>query len=200
MIRPQIDDFLSKLELICQTIDRAKIERVTNELFGAWEKERQVFVFGNGGSASTASHFACDLNKCTALPGKRRMRVLSLVDNLPWVSALTNDEGWDSVYVEQLRNFFRPGDLLLALSVHGGAGRASAGQWSQNCVKALLYGKENGGTVIGFSGYDGGVFNQICDISLIVPANSTPHVEAFHVVVHHLITTCLVERIRGSSL
>lgn len=195
-----IADFLGGLETICRTIDRERISAFTDVLFEAWRNDRQIFLIGNGGSASTASHFACDLNKCTTLPGKKRMRAHSLVDNLPLVSALTNDEGWENVYVEQLRNFFRPGDVVLGISVHGGTGRDKAGAWSQNLLKAMQYARDNEGSVVGFAGFDGGAFREVCDVCVIVPYETTPHVEAFHVALHHLVTFCLVERIRKYKL
>lgn len=191
-----IADFLGGIQDICQKVDRNAISQMIDILFQAWKDEKQIFLMGNGGSASTASHFACDLNKCTAFHGKKRMRVTSLVDNLPWISALTNDNGWENVYVEQLMNFFRPGDLLLGISVHGGKGRDQAGQWSQNLLKAMQYAKEREGTILGLAGFDGGAFQEICDVCVVVPYHTTPHVEAFHVTLHHLITFCLAEKIR----
>lgn len=190
-----IADFLGGLESICRTIDRESIRRTVDALFGLWEGDRQLFLVGNGGSASTASHFACDLNKCTIVPGKRRMRVHALVDNIPWVSALTNDDGWENVYVEQLRNFYRPGDGILGISVHGGQGKDKAGQWSQNLLKAMQYVRDAGGPVLGFAGFDGGAFRHVCHVAVVVPYNTTPHVEVFHVALHHLITGALANRI-----
>lgn len=193
-----ISDFLGGMERICREIDREKIDRVVNGIFELWQGDRQLFLIGNGGSASTASHFACDLNKCTIVPGKRRMRAVSLVDNVPLVSALTNDDGWENVYVEQLKNFLRPGDGILGISVHGGKGRDKAGQWSQNLLKAMQYVRDNGGPVFGFSGFDGGSFQEACDTNVVVPFNTTPHVEAFHVALHHLVASCLLEKIRNA--
>ena len=193
-----IADFLGGIETICHNIDRKSIDQTIDILYDAWKNDQQVFLIGNGGSASTATHFACDLNKCTIVPGKKRMRALSLVDNIPLVSALTNDDGWENVYIEQLRNFYRPGDVILGISVHGGKGRDKAGQWSQNLLKAMQFVKDNGGKAIGFAGFDGGAFKEICDAAVVVPYNTTPHVESFHVTLHHLITFCLAERIKGS--
>ncbi len=192
-------DFLGGIEKICRTIDKSAIARFTDRLFTAWREERQIFLLGNGGSASTASHFACDLNKCTAFPGKKRMKALALVDNIPLISALTNDEGWDEIYVEQMKNFYRPGDVVLGISVHGGKGRDKAGQWSQNLLKAMDYVHQREGTVLGLAGYDGGAFLEVCDECIVVPFDTTPHVEAFHVVLHHLITFCLAEKIQAAK-
>lgn len=192
-----IADFLGGMEHICRAIDRNKVLAIGEGLFDLWKKEHQVFLIGNGGSASTASHFACDLNKCTIVPGKKRMRAVSLVDNLPLVSALTNDDGWENVYIEQLRNFMRPGDGILAISVHGGKGRDKAGVWSQNLLKAMQFVSDAGGPVYGFSGFDGGSFEEVCDVNLVVPYETTPHVEAFHVALHHLITGLVADKIRS---
>ncbi len=194
-----ISDFLGGIEKICQQIDRAKIEKATDMIFQTWKTGKQVFLIGNGGSASTATHFACDLSKCTWADGKRRLRVQSLVDNIPLLTALTNDCGWSSVYIEQLRSHLTPGDLLIAISVHGGSGKDKAEAWSQNLVQGIKYAKENGAATLGFSGFDGGLFNEVCDLNLIVPYNTTPHVEAFHVTLHHLITWVVMERIRASN-
>lgn len=194
-----IADFLGGIETICQNVNRDSIDQAIEILYGAWKNDNQVFMIGNGGSASTATHFACDLNKCTAIEGKKRMRVWSLVDNIPLMSALTNDNGWEDVYIEQLKNFYRPGDVILAISVHGGKGQDKAGNWSQNLLKAMQYVKDNGGKVIGFSGFDGGAFPQVSDASVVVPFETTPHVEAFHVALHHLITFCVAEKIRMSD-
>ena len=193
-----VADFLGGIETICRTIDRCEIDRLINSLFDIWQKDQQLFLIGNGGSASTASHFACDLNKCTIVPGKRRMRVQALVDNIPLVSALTNDDGWDNVYIEQLLNFYRPGDAILGISVHGGRGRDKAGQWSQNLLKAMQFVRDQKGPVFGFAGFDGGAFKEICDVCVVVPYDTTPHVEAFHVALHHLVATALYSKIQST--
>jgi D-sedoheptulose 7-phosphate isomerase len=174
------------------------VDRTIEALFAAWQRGNTVFTCGNGGSAGTATHLAADLFKCTIAPGRPRLRAMSLVDNVPLMSALTNDDGWDKVYEEQLKTLFRPGDVVLAISVHGGSGRDKAGLWSQNLLRALQYAKDNGGQAIGFSGFDGGAMKELCDVCVVVPYQTTPHVEAYHVVIHHLVTFCLAEKIRNS--
>jgi D-sedoheptulose 7-phosphate isomerase len=152
-------------------------------------------MLGNGGSASTSTHFACDLNKWVSDNTDRKFRAFSLVDNIPMVSALTNDNGWSDIYYEQLRNFFRKGDVVVAISVHGGSGSDKAGPWSQNLLKAVKYAKDNGGKVIGLAGFDGGVLRTAADACIVVPANSTPHVEGMHLVLTHLMCEQLREKI-----
>jgi D-sedoheptulose 7-phosphate isomerase len=121
------------------------------------------------------------------------LRAISLVDNIPLNSALINDEGWSEVFVQQLERMFDKGDVVIALSVHGGAGQDKAGAWSQNLLKAIDYVNKNGGKSIGLSGFDGGAMKTLCTCCITVPANSTPIVESFHVVLHHLITWQLYE-------
>jgi len=168
-------------------------------LYYTWLNDRRVFLIGNGGSAGTASHFCADLNKCTVVPGQKRMKAMSLVDNVSLTSAITNDDGWENLFVEQLETFFEPGDVVLALSVHGGSGSDKAGPWSQNLLKALKYARDHGGTAVGFSGFDGGPMKEIADVCVVVPYNTTPHVEAFHVVLHHLIAFRLKEKIASQA-
>jgi len=194
-----IGSFLNGIQQIAATIDQAAIDRSIELLYTAWERRNTVFTCGNGGSASTATHLAADLFKCTLVEGQPRLRALSLVDNIPLVSALVNDNGWDQVYLEQLKTLFRPGDVLLAISVHGGSGRDQAGQWSQNLLRAMQFARENAGYAIGFSGFDGGAMKQLADVCIVVPFETTPHVESFHVVLHHLVTFCLAERIRQTA-
>ena len=191
-----IGGFLDGIVTIAQRISREDIDKLIEVIFAAWRRGSTIFTFGNGGSASTSTHMAADLFKCTIADDKPRLRVMSLVDNIPLMSALTNDNGWESVYIEQLKTLFRPGDVVLAISVHGGSGRDKAGLWSQNLLKALQYAKENGGYALGLSGFDGGAMKEVADACVVVPYNTTPHVEGFHVVLHHLVTFCLAEKIR----
>lgn len=152
-----------------------------------------IFTIGNGGSASTASHLCADLNKWATGDGKIPTKAVCLLDNVSAMTALTNDNGWDNVYIEQLKNFgVTSKDCIVGFSVHGGKGQDKAGQWSQNLTKAIAYVKEKGGSSIGITGFDGGAMKGLCDVNINIPANSTPHVEGFHVVVHH----CLVDGLR----
>jgi len=187
------DEYLHEVSGIAAALDRSEIDRAIDILYEAWKHDRQVFVIGNGGSASTSTHFACDLNKWVSDEADRKFRAFALVDNIPLMSALTNDNGWGDVYSEQLRNFFREGDVLVAISVHGGSGSDKAGPWSQNLLKAVKYVKDHGGKVVGLSGFDGGVLKTAADACIVVPAESTPHVEGMHLVLTHLIS----EQLRG---
>ena len=174
-----------------------------DSLYQAWEQGPTVYTMGNGGSASTATHFASDLAKYTISRGKQRFRAVSLVDNVPLVSAWTNDSGFGSIFAEQLEPWLKEGDVLVGLSVHGGSGTGGAGPWSQNLVQAMAFARERGAKIIGLSGFEGGAMKEMADVCIIVPVDSepygTPLVESYHVLLHHLICLGLKLRIEGSD-
>jgi D-sedoheptulose 7-phosphate isomerase len=192
-----IENYLSEMKRVIGEISRDDLDRIIEILFEAWRDGKQVFTCGNGGSASTATHFACDLAKTTIVEGKKRFRVIGLNDNIPLMSAIINDEGFDNLFSEQLLSLFQQGDVLLCISVHGGSGRDKAELWSQNLLKAMKLAKELGGKRIGLSGFDGGPMKEIADACIVVHINSTPHVESFHLALEHLICSCLREKIVG---
>jgi D-sedoheptulose 7-phosphate isomerase len=191
-----IDRYFAEMRQIVDTISREDIDRVIEALYAAWREGRTVFLMGNGGSASTATHFACDLSKVTVSEGRPRLRAISLCDNPALLSALTNDEGFAHIFSEQIRSLMRPRDVLVGISVHGGSGSDKAGLWSQNLLRAMHVAKDEfQATVVGFSGFDGGAFRQVADICVTVPLASTPQVESFHLALEHLIAFCLKEKI-----
>ena len=149
-----------------------------------------VYTMGCGGSASTATHFAADLAKTVG-----GFKAISLVDNIPLVSAYTNDLGWESVFEGQLKSWLTKNDVLVGFSVHGGNK-----QWSGNLTKAMQLTKKIGAKIIGFSGFDGGTMKELADACLIVKTKSevygTPLVEALHGVLTHGIIFDLKERIK----
>lgn len=194
-----IDKYFREMEEIIKVISRRDIEKVIDALFTAWKENRQVFIMGNGGSASTATHFVCDLSKCTVVEGKRRFRVIGLTDNVPLMSAWINDSGFENLFSEQLKNLLQPHDVVIGISVHGGSGSDKAGAWSQNLLKAMQLAKDNTALTIGFSGFEGGAMKTLADICIVVPYNSTPQVESFHVALEHLICNCLAEKIKASD-
>ncbi len=193
-----IDAYLEALQDLGQTLPRQDIYRVVDILFDAWRGGKAAYTMGNGGSASTATHFACDLAKCTIVPGKKRLRATALVDNVPLVSAWTNDSGFGSIFAQQLEPWLEEGDVVIELSVHGGSGDGDAGPWSQNLVQVARLAKERGAMVIGFSGFGGGALKEMADVCLVIPVDEeplgTPLVESYHVALHHLI--CVALRLR----
>ena len=198
--REYIEGFLADVEKISREVSRDDIERVIQTLFEAWKENQQVFVMGNGGSASTATHLVSDLVKTiNDKPGARGIRAMALVDNIPLASAITNDRGWENLYVSQLETFYQRGDVGIGISVHGGSGKDIGGQWSQNLLKGLQFIKDRGGRTIGLSGFDGGPMAKLVDAPVVVRADSTPLVEGFHVVLHHLIVFRLKELIANEA-
>jgi len=191
----QIEQYFEEIKKIADTISREDIDRAIELLFDAWKNDNQVFFCGNGGSAGTATHFMCDLFKVTIVKDKKRFKAFCLNDNIPLMTALINDKGFDDLFIEQLKNLYKAGDVLVCLSVHGGSGKDKAGLWSQNILKAMDYVKKHDGKTIGFSGFDGGAMKDVADVCVVVPFNATPHVEAFHVVLQHLIAFRLKEKI-----
>lgn len=195
MSKEFIKTYLSEMKSVIDKMPVEDIEKATDLLFDAWQRGSRVFICGNGGSASTATHFACDLSKVTILEGKKRFKAYCLNDNIPLITALVNDNGFDNLFYEQLKGRFEEGDVLICLSVHGGAGKDKAGAWSQNLLKAMRYAEATGGRTIGFSGFDGGPMKEVADVCIVVPANSTPQVESSHAALEHLICFSLKERI-----
>lgn len=177
-----------------------ELVKVIKLLFNVWKRNGTVFAMGCGGSASTATHFAADLAKTVMAEGRRGFRAISLVDNIPLVSAWTNDQGWGTVFSGQLDPWLTKNDVLVGFSVHGGSGSGEAGPWSQNLVAAMKLANQRQAKIIGFSGFDGGAMKKMADVCLVVPINSepygTPGVEAFHVVLHHAIIYSLKNMIK----
>lgn len=194
-----VRNYLSDVNKVTKALSVEDIDKAIEILFEAWNNGNQVFTCGNGGSASTATHFSCDLSKTTIVDGKKRFKAHCLNDNIPLMSALINDNGFDNLFYEQLVNLFKKGDVLICISVHGGVGKDKAGAWSQNLIKAMKYVQDNGGKTIGLSGFDGGLMKEIADACIVVPINSTPQVESFHLALEHLICACLRQKIEESE-
>lgn len=185
-------------------LDSEEYKKVVEMLFECYKRGGTVFTMGCGGSASTATHFAADLAKTTMVDNKQGFKAMALVDNIPLVSAWTNDKGWGTVFEGQLRAWLTKNDVLVGFSVHGGSKRGDeAGSWSQNLVSAMTLAKERKAKIIGFSGFDGGAMEEMADVCLVIPTESdtfgTPLVEAMHVVLHHGLIFDLKKRINESN-
>src|SRR3990167_5182742 len=116
------DDYLKSVALACSKVDQEKIAQIIEVLFRAWQEKKNIYLFGNGGSASIAMHFTTDLGKGTYNEGKDRLRVFCLSENTDLMTALTNDNGWENVYIDQIKGMIGKGDILIGYSVHGGSG------------------------------------------------------------------------------
>ncbi len=195
--------FLSQVEAAASRVKAEyahELDEAINVLFRAWKENRWVFIMGNGGSASTATHLASDLAKTICeTPQDKGLKAMALVDNIPLVSAMTNDWGWENLYENQLKTYYEHGGVGIGISVHGGSGSDVAGQWSQNLMKGLQYIKDRGGPTIGLSGFDGGPMKNLVDVGIVVPVDSTPIVEGMHVGLHHLIVFGLKQKINADK-
>jgi len=191
-----IQTYLSESQEIIKKIVVEDIEAIISLLYKAWQQEATVFVMGNGGSSSTASHFAADLSKYPI--GKdntkkmKRFKVICLNDNIPLMSAWTNDVGFETIFSEQLKPWLKKNDVIVAFSVHGGSSGPMKGKkWSQNIPLAMKLAKEREAKIIGFSGDTGGNLHDMADACVVIPPidknTITPQVEGFHVVIHHLV-------------
>jgi D-sedoheptulose 7-phosphate isomerase len=166
-------------------IDLGAVDRAIDWLREARDNGRAVFVCGNGGSASTASHFVCDIVKGASYQREKRFRIQALTDSLPTLTAYSNDVGYDCVFEEQLRNFARPGDVVMAISGSGN---------SPNVVRAVDYANQAGCRTIGLTGRDGGKLGALAQLNVQVPVPHMGRIEDAHMIVCHMIGYYFMER------
>jgi D-sedoheptulose 7-phosphate isomerase len=171
--------YLDGLKKAIDSIPIEVVGRIIDILIQAYHEGRNVYIMGNGGSAATSSHFACDLGKSTAIDGKKRFRVVSLADNAPLLTAWSNDTHYDDVFVEQLRNLLRAGDVVIGIS--------SSGE-STNVIRAVEFARSAGAITISLTGFSGGRIRRVAEVCLVVPSFSVQHIEDAHHALHHLIT------------
>src|SRR5688572_270359 len=183
-----IHNYISTLQLTMDQLPRQLIADVIDLLQQARRKGSQVFILGNGGSASTASHFACDLAKNTRQEGLPHFRVIGLTDNMAMFSALANDEGYENVFSEQLSSLVRPGDIVIAISASGN---------SKNVIRAAEVAHRCGATVVGFTGFDGGGLRQLANFNIHVSSNIIEHVEDIHLMLEHLIVRSIKDQVQS---
>jgi D-sedoheptulose 7-phosphate isomerase len=171
--------YFDELQRVATGLSHDAVNQIADTLVKANESGRTVYLFGNGGSASLASHLACDLGKGTAYcNGGKRFRVLALTDNLPTLTAWANDAGYEDVFSEQLRNFVQPHDVAFAISGSGN---------SKNVLNALQVAREAGATTVGISGFEGGEMKSLCDLCVVVPSNNMQIIEDLHLSMAHAI-------------
>jgi D-sedoheptulose 7-phosphate isomerase len=182
-------DYVSRLRDVLAELDLDAVAAATAVLLDAYEHGHTVFICGNGGSASTASHMAADLGKNTVAAGRPRLRVLSLNDNMAWFSALANDLGYENVFVEQMGNLLQPRDVLIILSASGN---------SPNVVRAAEFAKAHGGRVLALVGFQGGRLRELADVAIHVKCDAYGPVEDVHLVLNHVFTEALRQKIRSA--
>ena len=174
-------DVISMLEKAVQELP-SKTRDIADVLTDARHAGKNVYVMGNGGSASTASHMASDLNKGANREDAPRFKAVALTDNVPLMMAWANDSSYDDVFVEQLRNHLEEGDVVIGFSGSGN---------STNVLKAVEYANRAGAVTIGITGFDGGKLARIAKISYIVPSDCMQQVEDAHLVIEHMLSVIL---------
>jgi D-sedoheptulose 7-phosphate isomerase len=185
-----VSEYREQMISAAQTVDSKLVDLAIDEFRRALVDDRQIFVFGNGGSASTASHFVTDIVKSASHAGAKRFRVMALTDSNSTITAYANDLHFEYVFVEQLKNFARPGDLLLAFSGSGN---------SENVLRAVRYANAIGCRTIGLAGFAGGKLRTEAQECLVVDAHHMGRVEDGHFIVQHLIVYYLMTHPNGAT-
>jgi len=183
-----IEEYLGGLQNCIEEISRQNIEEIADTVFNAYEKGHRIFIMGNGGSAATASHFACDLQKNTAAKGKQRMRATALTDNLSVITAIANDVEYNAVFEEQLIDQIDKGDVVIGITASGN---------SQNVLQAIKYAKNNGAIAVGLIGFGGGKLKDLADKSITLSCCDYGQVEDMHLVLEHIITSLVKSKIHA---
>lgn len=189
-----VSDYVAELRECLAAMAAPDVADLIVCLERAYDADRQVFIIGNGGSASTASHMACDLAKNLYPPASepvRRLRVASLTDNVALITAIANDCGYDQVFVEQLRNLLQPGDLVIAISASGN---------SPNVIEALAFARARGAVTAALLGFGGGRARDMVDVALVAASHDYGQVENLHLVINHLVAAWMRKRLAATAV
>jgi D-sedoheptulose 7-phosphate isomerase len=180
--RQIISGYIASARDILAAIPEDAIQAALSIVEETYSGSKVLFIFGNGGSAATSSHIAEDLSKGCACKGKPSLKAMSLTDNTPLLTALSNDFSYDAVFEKQLEIIYSPGDTVLAISASGN---------SKNVIHGVEYAKARGGRVIGFTGFDGGKLRALSDANIHVPYHDFGLVEDMHLLFGHILTACM---------
>ena len=183
MLPQDIPQYFKDLKKTIDNLPHPDIEKIRAELLRAYHAQRTVFVFGNGGSAATASHMVCDLGKGTTMvPRQKRFRIVSLTDNVPTLTAWANDVGYEYIFAEQLTGIVQPNDVVFAISGSGN---------SPNILRGLEVARKERGVVLGLTGYEGGKMRPLCDVCAVVPSDNMQIIEDMHHSIAHALFTAI---------
>ena len=181
--------YISEMSRALSQIDASAVDRFADLIFNAWRDNRHVYVFGNGGSAYTSSHFVTDLVKTASVEGKKRLHAISLLDNVGLTTALANDISYEESFRFPLASYAKTGDLAIGISCSGN---------SPNLLRACEWAKENGLTVIALTGFTGGKVKNLADLHINIPSENYGVIEDLHLSIAHIIAQGLKARIDGS--
>lgn len=186
---PKISAFLDETVRLLRALDLSAIESAKNILLDCYHRQGRIYTVGNGGSASTAQHFVCDLAKYVIPDGQRPFDARCLTDNVSLYTAWANDAQREDVFANQMRGLLTPNDVVLAISVHGGSG------FSADLVRAIRFANQTGARTIALVGFDGGILHKEATCSILVPVDSTPQTESIHLVIEHLLMSLIKEEL-----
>jgi len=182
----EISTYLNQVSALALRIPSKNIEELVTIIFEAYRNNRRIFIFGNGGGSATSSHFACDLAKGTAFPGKPRLKVICLSDNVPLITAWANDTDYTNTFGEQLKNLVEKNDVVIGLSGSG---------MSPNVINAFRVANNADAISVLLSGFGGGDAAVIADNSIIVPSRDMQQIEDIHLMLCHIIFRMVRSRI-----
>lgn len=189
-INREIDRYIENEKSALDRLDREQISRLIGVFVDALERECNIYIFGNGGSAATASHFQNDFNKGISEYTEKKFRFICLNDNVPTITAIANDIGYGEIYRQQLLGRVGEEDLVIAVSGSGN---------SENVINAVKYAKDQGALIIGLTGYQGGCLGTLCDIHVNAGVNSLQITEDIHMILDHLIMSILYKSLCGKE-
>ena len=184
LMRDSSYEYIEHLKRVLDEFPHSHFERLIDVLLSAYHNERHIFVMGNGGSAATASHWVADLNKGCCLNLKKKFKMLSLCDNISSMLAYGNDLSYEEIFVEQLKNFFVPGDVVIGISGSGN---------SKNVLNAVDYANYNGGITVGLCGFSGGQLYRSAQVPILARVSDMQLVEDMHMVVVHMTMQRLIK-------
>ncbi len=173
-----ISAYLNNISEIIEGLEINNISEVIEHIKDAHKKNKRIFVLGNGGSAATANHFACDFGKNAIKDDNNRFRIISLSNSISSITAFGNDIGFETIFEEQLKNLMHEEDLVMCISASGN---------SPNIIKAVEYAIKKNGIIIGITGFDGGKLKEISDVNVNVVSDSYEKIEDIHLIIMHII-------------
>lgn len=186
-------DFLAYSQLLVKTIenlDNQQLLDLKNALLSTYHKGGNVYMFGNGGSGATASHISGDFMKGVSYGLEKRFRMICLNDNYAALGAISNDIGYEDVFVEQLKNHIKEGDLVIGISGSGN---------SENVVRAMQYAKIKGVMTVAMCGYKGGKIKEIADVVVHTPVMDMEITEDMHMIIFHMVKQSIIKELHGDK-
>ncbi len=183
-------NYIGQLKDVLDAFPQDQFDRLVDAMMDAYKEEKRIFVMGNGGSASTASHWVCDINKGCCMEKEKKFKMICLNDSISTMLAYANDQAYEDVFVEQLKNFFVPGDIVIGISGSGN---------SLNVLKAIEYAKNNSGTTVGLCGYSGGKIYDMVDIPILARVDDMQKVEDVHMIVVHMTMQRILKELNDKA-